>query len=75
MQPYFKISFNFKKDLEKSILCFKDKKIYFVPKSIIKSKKRYKEGIILGKYNSFELEKIDIFLPKWYCEKNKLLNN
>jgi hypothetical protein len=67
------VTFNFVKDLEKSIMVQKKtkkiNKMYFIPKSIILNQERYEQKKNLWKDVSYTRERIAIELPKWYCKK------
>lgn len=69
----YKIVFNFKKDLDKSIMVQKKtkkmNKIFFIPKSIILDQKIYIQEKNLWKDLKYEVERIELTLPKWYCKK------
>ena len=69
----YTIVFNFKKDFEKSIMVQKKtkkmNKIFFIPKSIILSEKRYNQTKNLWKDVSYTRERISLELPAWYCSK------
>ena len=69
----YKIVFNFKKDLDKSIMVQKKtkkmNKIFFIPKSIILYQKIYIQEKNLWKDLKYEVERIELTLPKWYCQK------
>jgi len=69
----YKIVFNFKKDLDKSIMVQKKtkkmNKIFFIPKSIILDQKIYIQEKNLWKDLKYEVERIELSLPKWYCKK------
>jgi hypothetical protein len=66
------VTFNFIKDLEKSIMVRKKtkkiSKLFFVPKSIIIAEHRYEASkSFFG--DSYQQKRIAIELPNWYCEK------
>tara|TARA_Y100000389_G_C17194168_1_gene380361 strand:+ start:350 stop:580 length:231 start_codon:yes stop_codon:yes gene_type:complete len=69
----YKIVFNFKKDLDKSIMVQKKtkkiNKIFFIPKSIILEQKVYTQEKNLWKDVKYEVHRIELSLPKWYCKK------
>ena len=69
----YKIVFNFKKDLDKSIMVQKKtkkmNKIFFIPKSIILDQKIYTQEKNIWKDLKYEVERIELTLPKWYCKK------
>ena len=69
----YKIVFNFKKDFDKSIMVQKKtkkmNKIFFIPKSIILDQKIYIQEKNLWKDLKYEVERIELTLPKWYCQK------
>lgn len=67
------VTFNFKKDLEKSIMVHKKTKkinqVYFIPKSIILNRSEYQVERNLWKDVKYTLNRITLELPKWYCKK------
>ncbi len=67
------VTFNFKKELDKSIMVQKKtkkiNKIFFVPKSIIINESKYKQEKSLWKDVKYSRERIALELPKWYCDK------
>ena len=69
----YSVTFNFKKDLDKSIKVHKKSKtidkFFFIPKSIIVSQERYLQNKSLWKDVKYTRERICITLPKWYCKK------
>ncbi len=66
------VTFNFKKDLEKSIMVHKKSKkideIFFIPKSIIINEERYEQNKSLWKDVKYTRNRITLELPGWYCE-------
>ena len=69
----YDVTFNFKKDLDKSIQVHKKSKtidkVFFIPRSIIINQERYLQEKSLGKDAKYTRERICITLPKWYCKK------
>jgi len=67
----YAVTFNFKKELDKSIKVHKKSKtidkIFFIPKSIIIDKEIYTQDKSLWKDVKYTRERIKITLPKWYC--------
>lgn len=68
------VTFNFKKDLENSIMVQKKtkkiNKIFFVPKSIIMEEHKYEQEKSLWKDVKYTRTRISLRLPKWYCKEN-----
>ena len=73
MKDSYSIVFNFIEDKEKCILVKKKtkkiNKVFFVPKSIILSEHRYTQDKTLWKDVPYEVQRIKLLLPKWYCDK------
>tara|TARA_R110002012_G_C11466330_1_gene593452 strand:+ start:527 stop:763 length:237 start_codon:yes stop_codon:yes gene_type:complete len=69
----YSVTFNFKKDLDKSIKVHKKSKtidkVFFIPKSIIISQEIYSQDKSLYKDVKYARERICLVLPKWYCRK------
>lgn len=67
------VTFNFKKELEKSIKVQKKTKklneTFFIPKSIIINQNRYEQEKSVWKDVKYTRERIALELPKWYCDK------
>lgn len=67
------VTFNFKRDLEKSIMVQKRtkkmNKIFFIPKSIIISEERYMQEKSLWKDVTYTMERISLELPSWFVKK------
>jgi len=67
------IVFNFKRETEKSIMVQKKtktiNKFFFIPKSIILNQSQYTKKNSLAKDLSYEIERICLELPNWYCKK------
>jgi hypothetical protein len=67
------VTFNFKKELEKSIMVQKKtklmNKIFFIPKSVIIEQNTYTQKKNLWSDCFYTRERIGIVLPKWFCEK------
>lgn len=68
-----KVTFNFKKDLENSVMVQKKtkkiNKIFFIPKSLIKESDNYLVNRSLDKDCKYTVNRICLTLPKWYCKK------
>jgi hypothetical protein len=73
MKDNYLITFNFIKELNKSIMvCKKTRKIdkiFYIPKSIILSMENYHQEKKLWKDVKYIRNRIAILLPKWYCDK------
>lgn len=69
----YTVTFNFKKELDKSIMVHKKTKkmdkIFFVPKSVIINQNQYEQEKSLWKDVKYTRNRIALELPKWYCEK------
>ena len=67
------ITFNFKKDLEKSVMVQKKtkkiNKVFFIPKSIIIKIERFEQEKSLWKGVEYTNDRVLLELPNWYCKK------
>jgi hypothetical protein len=67
------VTFNFKKELDKSIMVQKKTKkidkVFYIPKSIIIESEKYIQEKSLWKDVKYERVRIAVLLPKWYCDK------
>lgn len=73
LKDSYKVTFNFKKELDKSIMVHKKtkkiSKMFFIPKSIIMDREEYQVDRNLWKDVTYTLDRITLELPRWYCEK------
>lgn len=69
----YAIVFNFKKQLDKSIMVQKKtkkmNKVFFIPNSIIIESSKYRKYTGIAKDVGYFTERIQLVLPRWYCEK------
>ena len=69
----YDVTFNFMKDLEKSIMVKKKTKkidkVFFIPKSIVVKQSTYDQEKSLDKGVKYTRKRITLTLPKWYCDK------
>lgn len=67
------VTFNFKKDLQNTIIVQKKTKkidkLFYIPKSIIIDKQIYLQEKSIWKDVKYTRKRISITLPKWYCKK------
>jgi len=72
MNKTYEVTFNFMKDLEKSIMVQKktkkQNKVYFVPKSIVLSSMQYVQHKSLCTDIAYSRDRICLGLPQWYCK-------